>query len=993
MTMTTKAIGRCWLAIIATSILAIMMAAAWKAEHLIRQYHAIELTRTTAVASRAIAYDIQHAFKYDIPLDKLAGVEAWLASIIDLNPVIMAIAVTDIHGNFLYSHDVSPALKNALHKQQRAAQITQIEGFHVETTALQRSPNTHTDGWLHVASQSVDIEYRIYLALALCAVVIIFFAALSLRHLLRRRLINPIAHCRDALEQIRDGKIPLLPSHAARHPAALLQAALCARMRQLEHRKQQVHTRLMEVRAAHFAPAVLAEIDRLVSACTRLLPAAMPASSAKHASTRHLRLNSRFITRGMVSALIVVACAMYVLTRTLDASENRNLIALHTQALEHAWEAITTKNRSRLEQVIAATKNQILATPAGAQSGDAQWEKMLQSNAASTVTLTLARQDGSVVASSAGRTKSIGPGSSLLELLRLSQASFSGIWQNSEFEYEIGAAQRLSVKGQPHPLVLIATQPLTSSISDLQQRTNTRVALADLRGQPVFETDAPIVDQWHSHKKAIFAGFINNPKSVFGEIPLLDAADYKIGKLISLQTLTSEYTPLEKILGVLAFLAGLAAALLALACLADFLKRIGHSAGELASLATAELPAREGTLLVLSPEQLKQTAALLALKVSELEQIRRSRNRQGQRQARFIRHHMIGLAAQLPHQERADIMHDLVEVQAQENAAQNHGQPLRNEADLLNPAVEAPVDEMGIIAHSFQNLAKRLGDKYQELDRLVIELRDALRSKTELMTLRGELDAARQLQSSILPKDFKISAHLELQATVVPAQEVGGDFYDFFRIDEHRVAIIVADVSGKGISGALFMAICCTLLRAVAQVLHSPGQCLERINNVLSKDNDQTMFVTLFYAVIDARDGAMTYANAGHNPPYVIRSRGPVEPIAPTGGIPLAVMEGFAFEEHRLVLNANDRLFLYTDGVTEALDPQRALFGEKRLEQLLESARAMPIENVAQHIINEVNVFAAGAPQADDITCFMAAYQPADAGRHPALAAPRVQHP
>ncbi len=982
MVMTTKAILHHWLAIAAIVILTLMMATAWQARQLTLQYGSAELSRTNTVASRTLAADIEHAIGYGIPIEKLAGVEEWLTDIIDANPVIMAIAITDIHGDFLSGQSISPDLKNAL-RQQRAAQHTQLAGFNVATTPLHQSPNKNIVGWLHVASQSVDTPYKVFSALALYAAMIFIIAALSLRQLLRRHLVAPIARCHDALVQMCDGKLSTFSPAEGNHPAALLQSALYARMRQLLWRKEQTLARLTEVRAAHFAPAVLTEIDSLIGACNGLLAAATSASSTAAGSVRRQGLTSSFISGSIVTALIVVACTVYVLTRTIGANENRNIIALHTQSLEYAWETITTNQRSRLEQLINVTQSQILAAALNEQSDAAHLEKMLISNAIPGVTLTLARQDGSVVASSASQPEHTRPGSSLLELLMASQTPPRGIWQNNEFEYEIGATQLLSAKGYSNPLVLIATQPLKSSISDLEQRTNTQVALVDLRGKTVFEHNASIVDIWHSHHRKNFAGFISNKESVLGTIPLIDAAGYTIGGLISLQMLASQYTPWEKTRGVLAVLAGLCAAFLALAYASVFFKRLEQSSRELESLAADQPTSSGGASKALNPERLKHTAALLIRKFSALNKIKRSHDRQGQRQARFIRHHMIGLASQLPDRDRADIIDELVEVQLKTQPAQCDGQTPRNDTEMLQPDVENPIDEIGVIAHSFQNLANRLGKQYRELDRLVVELRDALHSKTELLTLKGELEAARKLQSSILPKNFKISAHFELQATVVPAQEVGGDFYDFFLIDEHRMAIIIADVSGKGIPGALFMAICRTLLRAVVQFLDTPSQCLERLNNILAQNNDQTMFVTLFYAVIDSRDGTMTYANAGHNPPYLIRSCGPAEPIAPTGGIPLAIMEGFLFEEHRLVLNANDRLFLYTDGVTEALDPKQTLFGEARLEQLLESVRAMPIADVPQYIINELNVFAADAPQADDITCFMLAYQSADSKTYP----------
>ena len=208
-----------------------------------------------------------------------------------------------------------------------------------------------------------------------------------------------------------------------------------------------------------------------------------------------------------------------------------------------------------------------------------------------------------------------------------------------------------------------------------------------------------------------------------------------------------------------------------------------------------------------------------------------------------------------------------------------------------------------------------------------------------------------------------------------PAKEIGGDFYDFFALDEHHVAMTVADVSGKGVPAALFMAVSRTLLRAVAQFSESPAKCLVRLNDLLAADNERMMFVTLFYAILDTRDGKLVYANAGHNLPYVLRATGALEPIGQSGGMALAIMEGNEYEDHQVILAPGDRLFMYTDGVTEAFDPQGQMFGEQRLELMLERMRSLAIADIPDRIIFEVNDFEAGGPQTDDITCLTASFR------------------
>jgi serine phosphatase RsbU (regulator of sigma subunit) len=200
---------------------------------------------------------------------------------------------------------------------------------------------------------------------------------------------------------------------------------------------------------------------------------------------------------------------------------------------------------------------------------------------------------------------------------------------------------------------------------------------------------------------------------------------------------------------------------------------------------------------------------------------------------------------------------------------------------------------------------------------------------------------------------------------------VGGDFYDFFRLDEHHLALVVADVSGKGVPAAFFMAVSRTLLRAVAQFSQGPADCLRRLNDLLAADNEEMMFVTLFYAVIDTRSGQVVYGNAGHNPPYVVRADGRIEPVPGTGNMALAVMEDLSFDERLLHLHPGDALFMYTDGVTEASDPAQALFGEQRLEAFLSGRHETPVQDLNRELVAAIKVFEAGGAQADDITCLM----------------------
>lgn len=240
---------------------------------------------------------------------------------------------------------------------------------------------------------------------------------------------------------------------------------------------------------------------------------------------------------------------------------------------------------------------------------------------------------------------------------------------------------------------------------------------------------------------------------------------------------------------------------------------------------------------------------------------------------------------------------------------------------------------------------------------------------SELVSIRQELDVARRMQQSILPTRFPDRPDFKLYARMTPAKEIGGDFYDFFWLDERRLGVVIADVSGKGVPAALFMAVSRTLLRATAPASPLPGDCVAATNDLLAQDNDAAMFVTLFYGVLDITTGELAYANAGHNPPYILRAGGELEMLPGTGGMAVGIMDGMDYSEATVRLSPGDDLFLFTDGVTEAINARDEEFGTPLLEETLRSGMGMNVRGVVDHVVQQVERFADGTPQADDITC------------------------
>jgi sigma-B regulation protein RsbU (phosphoserine phosphatase) len=318
-------------------------------------------------------------------------------------------------------------------------------------------------------------------------------------------------------------------------------------------------------------------------------------------------------------------------------------------------------------------------------------------------------------------------------------------------------------------------------------------------------------------------------------------------------------------------------------------------------------------------------------------------------------------------QHEIKVLSEATESQEDDKLLSSLGEELHN---------DRPDDSLRRLAMVLSGMTGRIVRQQQILSSMVVELREALRVKTQYIAIQQELEIAAKMQSAILPRHFVSKNGLSIHASMTPAKEIGGDFYDYFELDQNRVAMIVADVSGKGVPAALFMAVSRTLLRAVAKFSSDPGECLDQLNGLLTVDNEQMMFVTLFYAVIDTRNGAVTFANAGHNPPYLLRKNGIIEAVVPTRGIALAVFDGMDFEVGHLLLEPGDGFFMYTDGVTEAFNPQGDMYGTDRLESLLVQLSTLPVDQVPGRIEADVKVFEAGGPQSDDVTCLMARFAP-----------------
>jgi len=267
------------------------------------------------------------------------------------------------------------------------------------------------------------------------------------------------------------------------------------------------------------------------------------------------------------------------------------------------------------------------------------------------------------------------------------------------------------------------------------------------------------------------------------------------------------------------------------------------------------------------------------------------------------------------------------------------------------------------------------------------ELRQGLVARAQLANLEYELELATKIQRSILPEIIRGHPEFEIGATMLPAHQVSGDFYDFFLIDGNHLGLAIGDVSGKGIPAALFMAVSRTLLRATALHGSSPRECLEHVNRVLLKQSDGEVFLTLLYGILDLRTGDFQFSMGGQPPPFLCSPAERGHFVREPRGMMLGLLEEAVYGSATIRVQPGGTLVMYTDGVTEAEDGKGAFFTEERLQQLLECTKHRPAGEVAAGIVDALNVFSNAQEKTDDITILAVRFRP-DPEAAPAEQAP-----
>lgn len=258
-------------------------------------------------------------------------------------------------------------------------------------------------------------------------------------------------------------------------------------------------------------------------------------------------------------------------------------------------------------------------------------------------------------------------------------------------------------------------------------------------------------------------------------------------------------------------------------------------------------------------------------------------------------------------------------------------------------------------------LAKAFNKMKTDIKTHLTQLTEISKEKEKI---ESELAIAKEIQTSALPTDFPQGEFFQLAASMTPAREVGGDFYDFFPIDDKHYVFVVADVSGKGITAALYMMSAKTAIKNMLQAGYPIEEAISKANNTLC-DNQAGMFVTAFIGIIDLENGQVQYVNAGHCPPLHKTQNG-YEYVNINRNMILGVRLNYKYESKTFVLKDHERLFLYTDGVTEAQDKNYKMFGEERLHETL-NQKELSLSDTLNHVYKSIKKFVKKAPQSDDI--------------------------
>lgn len=544
--------------------------------------------------------------------------------------------------------------------------------------------------------------------------------------------------------------------------------------------------------------------------------------------------------------------------------------------------------------------------------------------------------------------------------------------------------------------IAVLAADMQPPLSEFKASTGSDIFLVDRNGQLAQGTSDGL---W-----SVFNGKISVRKSRLltwqeGEkfysvvvLPVQDGFNRVIGALVTARDV-SETQARQRLIRLISIGAVIGFLVLVLGIFYVYLRRSFHPLDEAIAVLNALSRGDTSVTLEVRNDQdeigrIAGTVGVFRENTVKLELLQQRRERQRRRQELFIRLQMLKLSEMLEEEARAAIIADMkqIEAMAERKPGGEEGQ-------------DSGKGELEVLGVAFQTMSDRIREQHLSLEKLIAErtreaevLREALRTRDQLNALRQELDFARELQLSSLPQvfpPFPERDEFQIHAAMVPAKEVGGDFYDFFLLDHHHLGIVIGDASGKGVPAAMFIAIARSLIKAVAPLSRSPGECLAFVNTMLSADNPQTLFATCFYAVVDTRSGEVAFCNAGHPPPLILRQGADVEAIRDVSGVALGVLEDLEYDTGMFIIAPGDTILLYTDGVTEAQDVGEVLYDEPRLIRTLGGLGTIHPEEIIATVQRSVEAFVGDAPQFDDITMLSLRFDRISASGSAADAPPR----
>ena len=523
--------------------------------------------------------------------------------------------------------------------------------------------------------------------------------------------------------------------------------------------------------------------------------------------------------------------------------------------------------------------------------------------------------------------------------------------------------------GTPLAVAIYAID-IVHALSELKDDIGAEALIVNRRGRLLAGTDPRIWDavggsEWLRERAAQDLHSEDDRVFSLAAFPLEADLGNLVAQVVTVRDVTAAYTEQRRV-GWITLLAIGGFLLASLVALSYYLRRalspLTDGVQVLDSLSRGDTQATVEVSHLQANDELARIAEAVNTFRTQTLALRRHRRRALRRQRqqeRFIRNEMTRLSTNLNEEEREDILTDLAEIEAPAGAAADEQRE--------TPAEEDGAGDLQVMGLAFQKMTDRVGRQQERLRTLVAELQEALRTQTAYMALQHDLQIATRVQRSFLPGERLDTAGVHIHATMHTAKEVGGDFYDFFPLDEDRVGIVIGDVVGKGVPASLFMAVTRTVIRGTARYVEDgPGKCLQMVNETLADASRSEVFVTVFYGIFDRRDGKLWYANGGHNPPVLV-APGQAELLPLTGGVALAMFDGLDYGAGQVVIPPRGKLFLYTDGVPESTNSEEEEFGYDRMrESLLTCADRSPSDTI-EMMLRKVEAFAGEAPQFDDI--------------------------